>query len=142
MIHHLSDDEKALDLQEAYRILRVLGAVCVQDRTFEDIRSKSPQHWIRATLASHKEDEGQLKLSLRISPTSLLILRFIAAQNFFTVVSAYAHPAHLDGIEIGRWPGHRESGAMPAFCLLVPPPDPIVKVKKRREFELPAETKG
>lgn len=85
------------------------------------------------------ESDDKLKLSLRISPTALLILRYISAQQFFTVVSVYAHPYELDGTKLNRWPGQAFTGAMPAFCLPAPAPvaQPTVVVKKRRTFERP-----
>ena len=82
------------------------------------------------------ETDDKLKLSLRISPTSLLILRYRAAQSFFTVVSCYAHPSQLDGTPIAKWPGQSALGPMPNFCLPAAAPTSVT-IKKRRTFERP-----
>lgn len=87
------------------------------------------------------EDASKLKLSLRISPTSLLVLRYFEAKRFFTVVSAYVHPSQLDGLHLGRWPGRSEAAPMPAFCLPAVPIRatgvPVVNVKRRRLYTPP-----
>lgn len=50
LIHHLSPQEKESNAAEAMRLLRKGGVLAVQDRTFEDVLSATPEHWIRATL--------------------------------------------------------------------------------------------
>lgn len=50
LIHHLTEEEQMLNVQEAARILRKDGVLAVQDRTFEDVLDNHPNHWIRATL--------------------------------------------------------------------------------------------
>lgn len=50
LIHHLTEEEQALNASEATRILRKGGVLAVQDRTIENVLDDSPNHWIRATL--------------------------------------------------------------------------------------------
>lgn len=50
LIHHLTATERGSNLDELKRILRRSGTLAIQDRTFEDVVSDSPNHWIRATL--------------------------------------------------------------------------------------------
>jgi ubiquinone/menaquinone biosynthesis C-methylase UbiE len=50
VIHHLTEQQKARNAAEAGRLLRDGGLFAVQDRTVEDVQSREPQHWIRATL--------------------------------------------------------------------------------------------
>ncbi len=53
------------------------------------------------------EETAKFKISLRLNPTSLLILHLITHQQqpHFSVTSFYTHPARLDGERLGRYPG-------------------------------------
>ncbi len=53
------------------------------------------------------EVDEKVKISIRLSPASLLILSLISdgGQGHFSVTSIYNHPARLDGLVIGRYPG-------------------------------------
>lgn len=54
------------------------------------------------------ESGSKLKVSLRLSPSALLVLELIERGTLhFSVTSLYAHPAHLDGQIIGRYPGRK-----------------------------------
>jgi hypothetical protein len=54
------------------------------------------------------ESGSKLKVSLRLSPSALLVLELIERGTMhFSVTSLYAHPAHLDGQIIGRYSGRR-----------------------------------
>ncbi|MEQ8312515.1 MAG: class I SAM-dependent methyltransferase [Gammaproteobacteria bacterium] len=50
LIHHLSEKNQILNIQEALRILRKDGIFAVQDRTIEYILNNHSDHWVRATL--------------------------------------------------------------------------------------------
>ncbi len=50
VIHHLTELQMASNAAEAKRLLRDGGLFAVQDRTIEDVESRDPRHWIRATL--------------------------------------------------------------------------------------------
>ncbi len=50
LIHHFSINQKKQNIIELRRILRPLGMLAVQDRTYEDVCSIDSAHWIRATL--------------------------------------------------------------------------------------------
>lgn len=55
------------------------------------------------------ESGSKLKVSLRLSPSALLVLELIERGTLhFSVTSLYAHPAHLDGQIIGRYPGRKQ----------------------------------
>jgi len=51
------------------------------------------------------EENGKLKISLRISPAALVVLRLISsgAEVFMTVVSVYFHPKALDGTKLAEY---------------------------------------
>lgn len=103
------------------------------------------------------EENGKLKISLRIHPAALLILRLIdtGSEIFLTVVSVYFHPQSLDGDKLCDYrptqylPGGDRKLVYPAFSLPSsvppelapanpsPPPAPTVKYKKKREFVAP-----
>ncbi len=52
------------------------------------------------------ESEKKVKVSLRIAPSSLLVLELVrASEVHFSVTSLYAHPAQLDGQVMGRYRG-------------------------------------
>lgn len=54
------------------------------------------------------ESGSKLKISLRLSPSALLVLELIERGTMhFSVTSLYAHPAQLDGVVIGRYPGRK-----------------------------------
>jgi SAM-dependent methyltransferase len=50
VIHHLTAPRMVRNAAEAKRLLRDGGVFVVQDRTIEDVESRDPEHWIRATL--------------------------------------------------------------------------------------------
>lgn len=81
------------------------------------------------------EEVDKLKISLRISPSALLILRFIPRYQFFTVVSLYLHPDELDGEHIGQYPGNGLQGPAPNLTLPLPPAPVVVTYK--RKFKKP-----
>lgn len=83
------------------------------------------------------EDDNKLKISLRISPSALLILRFIPRYCFYTVVSLYLHPNGLDGEHIGHYPGNGKLGAAPNLILPIPPVPVPVKVIYKKKFSRP-----
>jgi hypothetical protein len=91
------------------------------------------------------EDDGKLKISLRIHPSALMILRYIKTptDRFFTVVSVYAHPNALDGTHVGVYrPPSNVSQIPPVFTLPLPPPLPQVTYKKRRTLGSYSEQVG
>lgn len=55
------------------------------------------------------EESDKFKISLRLNPSSLLILNLIqrAEEAHFSVTSLYMHPTQLDGDRLGRYPGRR-----------------------------------
>ena len=75
------------------------------------------------------EDVGKLKITLRISPSALLILRFIPKSNFYTVVSLYPYPNRLDGDHIGHYSGNGKQGPMPNLSLPISSA-PVVTYKR------------
>jgi len=85
------------------------------------------------------EEEDKLKISLRISPSALLILRFIPRHGFFTVVSLFLHPNGLDGEHIGHYPGNRMQGAAPNLILPIPVVPVPVKVIYKKKFSRPRD---
>lgn len=50
LIHHLSEEEQELNIQEAIRVLRKAGMLAIQDRSFENVLDNDAKHWIRSTL--------------------------------------------------------------------------------------------
>lgn len=46
---------------------------------------------------------GALKLSFRFSPEALMVLEWRNSGGYFSVVTIYSHPTHLDGQHIGRY---------------------------------------
>lgn len=78
------------------------------------------------------EEEDKFKISLRLSPSALLILRLIPRSlPFFTVVSIYLHPSELDGEHIGKYFGSGTTGPVPALCLPAPPQPPKITYKRK-----------
>lgn len=55
------------------------------------------------------ERDDKVKVSLRLNPTSLLILDLISGGGVghFSVTSLYMHPSRLDGWNLGRYPGRK-----------------------------------
>lgn len=55
------------------------------------------------------EHDDKFKISLKLNPTSLLILNLISGHDVdhFSVTSLYMHPSRLDGENLGRYPGRR-----------------------------------
>ena len=43
------------------------------------------------------------KIMLPLSPSSLMVLRYIPKGNFWTVVTLYPHEGVIDGLELGRY---------------------------------------
>jgi hypothetical protein len=100
------------------------------------------------------ESDGKLKISLRIHPSALLILRLIrgasgksALGDFMTVVSVYFHPKSLDGKRIAAYQPiapPQPFGKMPIipqYALPLPPPlplSPTVIYRKKRVIVPPA----
>ncbi len=50
LIHHFPVEAQENNIIEIKRILRGAGILAVQDRTYEDVISSDPAHWVRATL--------------------------------------------------------------------------------------------
>lgn len=51
------------------------------------------------------EAGGKLKISLRITPETLILmeLRHLDQEGYFSIVTAYSHPSRLDGESLGRY---------------------------------------
>lgn len=89
------------------------------------------------------EEAGKVKIAMRITPDALLVLRYIRSRTdaFFTVVTLYPVPSHLDGARLGRYV---DSLILPTSSPSFNPPPPLPKphkvqvfVKKRRAIEKP-----
>jgi ubiquinone/menaquinone biosynthesis C-methylase UbiE len=50
LIHHLDRAQQVANAHEMHRLLRAGGTAVVQDRTIEDVRTPSDDHWIRREL--------------------------------------------------------------------------------------------
>lgn len=93
------------------------------------------------------EIEGKLKISLKIHPSALLVLRLIetANESFMTVVSVYFHPNSLDGTFLSSYqpfeslPAGGAALTIPHYALPVhlPPPPTVVTYKKKRTIAPP-----
>jgi hypothetical protein len=56
------------------------------------------------------EENHKLKISLRLAPSSLMVLTLKQSRDYgehLSVTTLYAHPQRLDGLQIGRYPGKR-----------------------------------
>ncbi|MFM0179086.1 MULTISPECIES: hypothetical protein [Paraburkholderia] len=83
------------------------------------------------------EEESKLKVNITLSPTALLVLRFIPWQQpFFTVVTVYFKSAgRLDGQYLGTYPGTggpQTPGQAVVFTPPATPSHPQVTYRKRR----------
>lgn len=88
--------------------------------------------------AFFNDDEARkLNLSLQLSPSALLVLRYEPAKHFFNVVTLYYREQAVDGDFIGRFVPERWEGGQPQFSLQFFAP-PVVIVKKKRALVLPS----
>lgn len=124
-------------------------------------------HWVKSTRLSiphllltklsqpgqvyTTEVDSKFKLSLSLTPNSLLILKFVpGADPFFGVTSLYFRSGPLDGIRLGRFPGCAHARELlasnPTFQLLeaaIPQNNVVtqnkttVTIKKKRNYVIP-----
>lgn len=67
------------------------------------------------------EGDKKFKVSLRLTPSALLVLEYMdRATPHFSVTSLYMHPATLDGMKLGRYPGRPKPAAV------APPAAPVL----------------
>ncbi|HEX8963857.1 MAG TPA: hypothetical protein VF801_12710 [Rhodocyclaceae bacterium] len=73
-------------------------------------------------LIFNTEKEKKFKVSLRLTPSALLVLEYFdRVTPHFSVTSLYMHPATLDGMKLGRYPGRpKPPAAIAAPTILVP----------------------
>lgn len=95
------------------------------------------------------ESDGKIKISLRIHPSALLILRLIRGDTdiFMTVVSVYFHSSAPDGTQLALYrpleslpPGELKP-PIPLYVLPTPPAppaNPVVIYKKKRTIVVPS----
>jgi hypothetical protein len=51
------------------------------------------------------ETDNKFKLSLTVSPSTLLVMNYVETERIFSVTTIYAHPRQLDGRMICRYVG-------------------------------------
>lgn len=86
------------------------------------------------------EETSKLKVNITLSPTALLVLRFIPQpQPFFTVVTVYVKSSgKLDGAYLGAYPGNVPAQSNVKAPVFAPPAEPVdtkVTYRKRRAFD-------
>jgi hypothetical protein len=109
---------------------RKWGAMHIQERhgTWLQKYTHTPASMVHAKLAQSgsvftTEEADKTKVSLTLSPSALLILRYIPQFQFLTVVSVYAKAGKLDGTYLGRYKG---------------PPGPVAALRPVPVFAPPA----
>jgi hypothetical protein len=66
----------------------------------------------------HTESNNKFKISLTISPESLLLMNWIERLRVFSVITIYAHPRQLDGQRLARYTGPKcPLGKKPVFSM-------------------------
>jgi hypothetical protein len=79
------------------------------------------------------EESEKGKIWMPIQPAALMVLRYVAAMNFWTVVSLYFHEGRLDGEKLGEYTDNMKLPAtMPTFAIKDLPKTPTIIVKPRR----------
>lgn len=108
-------------------------------------------HWVRKHAANAQElvwkkcrQSGLIysteaiekgKIWMPIQPSALMVLAYVEAENFWTVISLYFHEGPLDGEEIGRYKDMMDNPpAMPVFSIRGLPPQPLIRFKPRRRL--------
>lgn len=84
----------------------------------------------RGKIYTAPDEPRKLMLSLMLSPTSLLVLRYIREAHFFTVVTLYHRSQQIDGDLVGVY-APNASTQTPIFTLNpYTPPEVVVKRKR------------
>jgi len=79
------------------------------------------------------EEEDKSKILLTLTPSALLILKHIPAENFLGVTSVYFKDSEVDGLRLGRYKGTSRARAagptsQPVFALAGPLPSALAPV--------------